>query len=264
MWVYKITNKLNNKGYIGITSNLQKRWNQHKHQAKSKVGKNYPLYRAIRKYGIDNFKFEVIEENVKTIKELGKLERFYINKFESHVSKNGYNLTMGGECCQYDGNPRTKLTVEDVMEIRTIYEECKIGVSECWLLYKSKISYSAFEKIWEGQTWKGIMDDVYTKENKEKHKKVISKPIGSKNPSAIYTEEEVLQIRKFYVNNSLSKTYEKYGQKSKNKTSFRGIIDRCYLNVPVYSKTKKKWFLNKEEIDIENYKPVSTISGSGE
>ena len=66
------------------------------------------------------------------------------------MSENGYNLTWGGERSQYDANPRTSLTVEDVMEIRTIYNEGNIGVTECWKQYSNRISYSAFEKIWEG------------------------------------------------------------------------------------------------------------------
>lgn len=266
MWIYKITNKINQKLYVGITIDLEQRWKLHKQHGKNPKGrfKRYPLYKAMLKYGLDNFIFEVIRDDIESLKELGDLERYYIRELHSHVSEHGYNLTWGGEKCQYDGNPRATLTVEDVIEIRLIYNKCEIGVSECWQLYKDRISYSAFEKVWEGSTWKGIMDEVYTEENKNKHKKEISCLFGSTNPNALYTEQEVLEIRKYYVTHSLTKTYEKFGSKSKSKSGFRNVIDRSYPNIPMYSKIKKKWFLKDKEINIENYKPVSTISVSGE
>ena len=67
MWVYKITNLINQKCYIGITNNLNKRWESHK-----KCKDNKPLYLAFKKYGITNFEFSIIEENVSTVEELGK------------------------------------------------------------------------------------------------------------------------------------------------------------------------------------------------
>ena len=107
------------------------------------------------------------------------------------------------------------------------------------------------------------MDEIYTKENISLHRNQKSNP-GSKNGNALYTEEEVLNIRKYYVNHTLQETYDAYGQKLSSKVSFRQIIDKTYSNIPIYSKVKKQWFLNNEVIDINNYNPVSTISVSGE
>ena len=260
MWVYKITNLINQKCYIGITNNLNKRWESHK-----KCKDNKPLYLAFKKYGIINFEFSIIEENVSTVEELGEKERYYIKLYKSHISQHGYNITWGGEKCQFDGNPRTKLTVDDVKEIRKIYNECKIGVSDCWEFYKDKISYSAFEKIWEGTTWKGISSEVYTEQNKLWHKKSSClKCLGENNCNAKFTNEEILEIRKFYVTHSLKETFEKFGKPNQTKCSFRSVIDRSYFIVPIYSKIKKCWFLNNKVIDINNYNPVSTISESGE
>lgn len=270
MWVYKITNKLDQKCYIGITVDLEERWKQHRLYGTSdskyykKYQKTYPLYIAIQKDGLSNFTFEIIKDNVLTLKELGELERKYIKEFHSHISEHGYNQTWGGEAPQWDANPRATLTVDDVVDIRIIYNKCEIGVSECWEMYKDRISYSAFEKVWEGQTWKGIMMEVYTEENKNKHKNEISRQKGKDNGNAIYTDEEVLELRRYYVTHTLEETYQKYGQKSKSKQGFRSTVDRSYTYLPIYSKVKKKWFLNNQEIDIEKYNPVSTISESGE
>lgn len=262
MWVYKITNLVNKKCYIGITSNLEYRWHCHRKALNYSYLKN-PLYSAMRKYGIENFKFEVIEADIQDTITLGKKERFYIKKYNSHVSNGGYNLTWGGERSQYDANPRTSLTVEDVIEIRTTYSKGTIGVSECWKQYSNKISYSAFEKIWEGTTWKGIMDSVYTNENK-KRQNCFKSNRGDKNGNAIYTNEEVLNIRKYYTNHSLKDTYIKYGAKSASQQSFRGLIANSYKHLPIYSKIKKQWYLDGNVIDINNFNPVSTIPVSRE
>lgn len=262
MWVYKITNLVNNKCYIGITTNLEKRWASHKKAINYPYIKQ-PLYNAMRKYGISNFKFEVIVDNIDDKNILGELERKYILEYNSHISQSGYNLSWGGEHNQLDGNPRAILTVEDVIEIRTIYSLGKQSVSEVWKEYSDKISYSAFEKIWEGTTWKGVCSEIYTEENKNKQK-LFKRNNGSKNGNAIYTDLEVLEFRKFYVNHTLQETYEKFGKRSKSKSSFRGIIDKSYRHLPIYHKNSNKWTLNNVEININDYNPVSTISGSGE
>ena len=83
--------------------------------------------------------------------------------------------------------------------------------------------------------------------------------------NAIYTDNEVLEIRKFYVTHTLEETYNKFGNRSASKDSFRTVIANSYKHLPIYSKIKKCWLLNKEQIDIQKYtNPVSTISISGE
>lgn len=62
--IYKITNKINQKIYIGQSVNISKRWTAHRNGAFNPNNNQYntPLYKAIRKYGIENFTFEVLEE----------------------------------------------------------------------------------------------------------------------------------------------------------------------------------------------------------
>lgn len=86
--IYKITNILNLKIYIGITKrSLHKRFNEHKSCKKSAISK------AINKYGIDNFLIEQID-NAETLSEALAKETFYINQFESFVRKKGYNIEI--------------------------------------------------------------------------------------------------------------------------------------------------------------------------
>ena len=90
--IYKITNKINNKCYIGQSINIEERWKHHKrYEIKNS---HYPLYQAFEKYGINNFNFEIIEECQQ--KELNSKEIYWISYFDSYY--NGYNQTKGGTC----------------------------------------------------------------------------------------------------------------------------------------------------------------------
>lgn len=95
MIIYKITNLLNSKVYIGQTSkSLEERWKQH--QRNLQKGIKYHLYNAIRKYGINNFNIETID-NVKLSLDLSKKEIFWIKYYNAANRKFGYNGTLGGE-----------------------------------------------------------------------------------------------------------------------------------------------------------------------
>jgi len=95
-YIYKITNLINNKIYIGQVYNksIEARFNRHCDGANPK-SKSY-LSRAIYKYGKDNFKYEQIEECY-SIKELNEREQFWIAYYNSTNNTIGYNLTSGGE-----------------------------------------------------------------------------------------------------------------------------------------------------------------------
>lgn len=62
--IYKITNKVNGKIYMGQSVNILDRWNHHKSCCNNEKCHEYnsPFYRALRKYGVDNFNFVIIEE----------------------------------------------------------------------------------------------------------------------------------------------------------------------------------------------------------
>lgn len=260
MIIYKITNQKDGKIYIGLTvRTLEDRWKQHKYA----VGKcKRRLYIAMETDGIENFTIEQIDE-ANSLKDLGLLEKAYIRDLHSQDPNIGYNISAGGETFEYDSNPKARITIEDVIQIRDIYSVCDLRCKECWELYKDRISYSAFQKVWEGQTWKGIADEVYSKENIEFHSRQKSNP-GSLNGNAILSNSEVLEARKYYVSHSLKDTYAKYGDKFSSIEGFRSALTRSYNNVPKYSKVRKQWTLNNKAIDLNNYNPVSTILESEE
>lgn len=93
-YIYKITNLVNNKIYIGKTEReVESRWNEHKSKAR-KNQKSY-LYNAIRKYGEQNFIIETIEKV--DVNSLSDREKYWIEFFKSNNKEIGYNLTKGGD-----------------------------------------------------------------------------------------------------------------------------------------------------------------------
>lgn len=100
--VYCFYNKINKKRYIGQTMALMcVRYGQHMYEARKDCPK-YPIHKAIKKYGIENFNLDVIEElsansrdELKQI--LNQREQYYINLYNTTNEECGYNLTYGGE-----------------------------------------------------------------------------------------------------------------------------------------------------------------------
>lgn len=93
-YIYLITNKINKKKYIGkTTQSIEERWNEHIHDSKRPKCEIRPLYRAINKYGIDNFNINELEKCPNSI--LDKREQYWIKKLDTY--HNGYNATMGGD-----------------------------------------------------------------------------------------------------------------------------------------------------------------------
>ena len=100
--IYKITSPIG-KIYIGQAININERWNDYK--CLDCKAQRY-IYNSLKKYGVDNHKFEIIHDlekkersKAEIINELNILETFYINKFNSFIDNNpefGMNLTKGG------------------------------------------------------------------------------------------------------------------------------------------------------------------------
>ena len=91
-YIYKIINDINQKIYIGKTEfSIQKRWNEHCNDYLKTTLEKRPLYAAMRKYGIEHFHIELIEET----KNPEEREKYWIQYYNSF--KNGYNATIGGD-----------------------------------------------------------------------------------------------------------------------------------------------------------------------
>lgn len=93
-YIYKITNTINNKVYIGKTvESIEERWKEHCHDYKRHRCEKRPLYNAMNKYGIENFTIAEIEQCDLSI--LNEREIYWIKFFNSYET--GYNATKGGD-----------------------------------------------------------------------------------------------------------------------------------------------------------------------
>lgn len=91
--IYKFTNQINNKIYIGLTTHpLNVRLNQHMYDARH--GSHFPFHLALQKYGLENFTYEIID-TADTVEELRNKEMYWIKFYDSYSK--GYNATIGGD-----------------------------------------------------------------------------------------------------------------------------------------------------------------------
>ena len=91
--IYKIENNINHKVYIGQTVKpIEKRFRQHKNNYDKPYFSQLLLYQAFKKYGIENFSFEEIEEIEDS--KLDEREKYWIKYYNSYSK--GYNSTLGG------------------------------------------------------------------------------------------------------------------------------------------------------------------------
>lgn len=182
--IYCWTNKQNGKKYIGQSVNIERRRIQHIAGA----GKYSTKFsRALEKYGLNNFSFEILEET--TIELLNEKETYYIKKLNSHhLDGHGYNMNYGGDQENLgQDNPNAKLTDNEVLEIRNrIFIENEIP-KEVYKDFEDKISYSRFWSAFHGDTFKNVDTSMIRNLEKITH--------GSFNGRSKLNEADVLDIR---------------------------------------------------------------------
>lgn len=129
--IYKITNTINNKVYIGqtILDNPMHRWKEHYDAYKDK-SKNTYLYRAMRYHGITNFVFQIIEKRI-PYANINEREKYYIKQYKSNNPDYGYNLTLGG-----DTSYNSKYTEETIRKvIETIINNPNMSLTKIGKLF---------------------------------------------------------------------------------------------------------------------------------
>lgn len=111
-YIYKITNDINNKVYIGKTlASISERWKEHLSDMDKRKNEKRPLYAAMRKYGTSHFYIEEVEQCSNDI--INERECYWIDFYDSY--SNGYNATKGGDGKSY----------ADVEAIITLWNEGK-------------------------------------------------------------------------------------------------------------------------------------------
>lgn len=142
--IYKISNNINHHFYIGQSRDIHTRWKNEKCASNNpnEESYNYPLSRAFRKYGIQNFTFEIIEEC--KVEELNEKEHYWISKL-----KPNYNQTSGG-----DYQTHGKLSYQQVEEIqRILLEDTEGEISHKELAIQYSVSPDTIQAINAGRSW---------------------------------------------------------------------------------------------------------------
>lgn len=150
-YIYKITNTLNGKMYIGKTEQtIEKRFQQHCNDSQREGMENRPLYKAMRKYGVEFFSIEEIEQTDQP----EEREIYWIEFYGTF--KNGYNATLGGDGKKYIDYDLVVATYQELQNARKTAEKLNISDDSVFNILKlrnitpcssAEISIRQFGKI---------------------------------------------------------------------------------------------------------------------
>ncbi len=162
--IYKIINMIDNKVYIGQSTNIKNRYCSHKSDLKNNKHPNNHLQNAYNKYGKNNFKFEIIY--ICNEKDLDKKEIYWINFYNSTNRKYGYNLDSGGTIHKHHSE-ETKQKISKLNTGKKLTEEHKEKLSKA---HKGKkISEETKKKLAETSRGnKNTLGRHHTEEAKQK------------------------------------------------------------------------------------------------
>lgn len=233
--IYSFIEKSTGKRYIGYSNNIKRRRWEHEHRTDTRI----PFDKYLQSEGISNFDFEILEEC--SVSQLAEREQYYVKLYNCKVP-NGFNLSSGGDGFIGEENGRAILTEQDIINIRVAYDNHKRR-KDIYKQYEDKIAFATFANIWDGSTWSHIMPEVYTEENRQFYMRHATD--GELSVSAILTDEEVLNLRRQYVDKTAKELYNDYKDKIKYQT-FQAILwGRHYKHLPIYKKKEKRWINNE-------------------
>lgn len=240
MHLYRITNKIDGKKYIGITTRQdpRRRWSEHKCTAQRGRGRTVVLMNAIRKHGVDNFEFEVIEtfENI-SLEELLEKESAMIIK-ENTICPNGYNLKLEGTLRHYSDELGKKLSKSSQGIITEPNKTSKfIGVSKQKTGYNCDIRY-------RGQR---LQRFFYAEEDAARCYDMLAIHLCGRDArlnfkESDYSDEQISEI----VNSIGKKNLEKYTSKydgiywSHERKAYRARVNKRHIGqAPTEEEAKK-------------------------
>lgn len=142
-YIYQIVNDINDKIYVGKTENsIEKRFKQHCRDAFRRQCEQRPLYSAMRKYGIEHFHAELIEETDKP----EEREIYWIEQKRSF--KNGYNATLGGDGKKYIDYDLVIATYQELQSMKDTAVKLNISIdSVSNILHANNIPIISSTKI---------------------------------------------------------------------------------------------------------------------
>ena len=243
--VYKITNNINGKCYIGKSeSNVEGRLEQHRNNYQS----NQHLQNSIRKYGLINFSFEVLEYCKR--EDCWKRERYWIEYYDSMNPEKGFNKTNGGEYkpgIQFSKDTRRKMSENNAMhnpESRARLSESMKGnknfqghrhSEETKKKISEKVSgenHGMYGKHHSEEAKRKIGEASRNLVRTEEHRKNISKALKGKRKGYIVISNGEIKksIHRDELDKYLSEGWEISGP-NKGKIQMSNDNNKTYINV---------------------------------
>lgn len=174
--IYKITNTVNGKIYIGQTvQTLVARKRDHRNSIERLA--RISLYRAFKKYGLEAFEWEEIDK-ASSKEELDKKEKLYIAQFHCTDSQYGYNMTLGGEGGKHTEEVKKRIGISNKGRIKSDSERKKLSDA-------LKGKYVKEQAFWWGR-----------KHTKEQKRKISEAQLGSKNHNFGKKASEETRLKK--------------------------------------------------------------------
>lgn len=234
--IYRFINTVNNKSYIGSTNNISHRVATHKCACNSPKYIDQKFYRAVRKYGWDNFKLEILEDSVCPIVDIRNMrENYWILHFKTLDDEFGYNLKLADcknvskETCAKIGKANLGRKASD--ETKQKQREAKLGKPS------SRKNYKASEETLHKQR----LSHLGHKDSEETKRKKSAAHIGR-----IVTQETIDKIKT--ANTGKTRTEEQ-----------KALLSKIHTGLPWSDKRREAYERNKilnqktpEEILLRN------------
>ena len=289
MNIYVITNNVNGKQYVGLTTkSIEERFQKHKYTALS--GGGYYLHNAMRKYGVENFSLQYVC-SAQNIEELKEKEIAYIAKFNTFHE--GYNLTKGGDFTSNNGkvvvknelNENVQIDIEEFLDNREHYRHVNEGMITIFKhSNKMRVTTNEYKEKYFKEGWRSknygfvtvkLLDGTITKIRRTEFDKNLHKGISSETQTYYnsltgtferLTKNEVNLEYHYNKNKVRYLVYDNNGKLIDKNTAFEKIKIESGLKQFAYMKSRmpkeqKEWILTEDIISkLKNkYKDFSFV-----
>lgn len=231
-YIYKVTNKIDNKVYIGQTCrDPKKRWIEHYSRD---INKDTYFHRALKKYGKDNFLWEVIEQCEDDV--LNEREIYWIKYYDSYYKNNkGYNMTYGGE---YETHREKAIIGVSPYEEEYIFKSAAEAERVLSSMYNDIFSHTHISQVCNGKrkSHKG-WSFYFSDENGEKIIPQYEGQRGRKNKPIISIKIDTLE----------QKTYPSAAEASRQLGVDKSSISKCLRGLKPQANGYKFVYYEREE-----------------